>query len=228
MPLRILTMNMYNGRADAASFAAVLEETQPDLVATQELSTGGAEVLTEWGSAHLLDPRDDTTGMGIATRFPATFERIAFPHRDPIRVRFDGAAWGFGEVEVVNTHIVNPIARPWRQSQRLRRMELAALEKVLAEPAASRILVGDFNSSPAWPLYRRLAGLATDGAVEAGTARRTWGYTPGSPRMLRIDHAFLQGASCVTTGLIRVSGADHRGLIADVEPTRERRAAHQP
>ena len=219
MPLRILTINLYNGRTSADSFAAALEKTEPDLVATQELSAPAAEILSDWGSAHLLDPRDDTTGMGIATRFDAVFERLAFPHRNPIRASFDGSRWGFGAVEVVDTHLVNPIARPLLQSKRLRQGELAALTNLLDEPAGTRVLVGDFNSSPAWPLYRRIAALATDGAVAAGTARRTWGYWPGSPPMLRIDHAFLQGAACVNTSLVPVAGGDHRGLLVEIEPT---------
>lgn len=218
MPLRILTINLYNGRATADSFATALAQTQPDLVATQELTAPAADVMADWGSAHLLDPRDDTTGMGVAARFPAEFERLDFPHRDPIRARFDGIRWGFREVEVVDSHVVNPISRPLLQSKRLRELELAALEQLLAEPVASRILVGDMNSSPAWPLYRRLAALATDGALAAGTARRTWGYWPRSPRMLRIDHAFLQGATCVRTSLVQVAGGDHRGLLVEVEP----------
>ncbi len=222
MPLRILTMNVYNGRADAASFAAALRKHSPDLVAVQELSASVADVLSDWGSSHLLDPRDDTTGMGMAARFHASFDRLSFPYRDPIRVRLDGDAWGLGDVEIINTHVVNPISPPMRQTRLLRQQELAALEELLAddrEPTA-RILVGDFNSSPAWPLYRRLTKLATDGAVAAGTAKRTWGYFPGSPRMLRIDHVFLQGATCSNTQLVKIPGADHRGVLIDVIPVR--------
>jgi endonuclease/exonuclease/phosphatase (EEP) superfamily protein YafD len=142
-----------------------------------------------------------------------------------VRARFDGRQWGLGEIEVVNTHVVNPIAPPLRESRRLRQRELASLEALLHEPAETRVLVGDFNSSPVWPLYRRLAAAATDGAVAAGTARRTWGYWPKSPPMLRIDHVFVQGAKCVRTDVVKVSGADHRGLLMEIEPLRD---DHQP
>ena len=229
MPLRVLTINLYTGQASDASFAAALRTHAPDVVAVQELSAGAAHVLRDWGTAHLLDPRDDTTGMGLAARFPIQFERLEFPFRRPIRARFDGSQWQLGPVELVNAHLVNPIARPLGQSRRLRTQELEALEHLLeSKRDGARILVGDLNSSPRWPLYRRIAQLASDGAVEAGTARRTWSYFPRTPPLLRIDHVFLQGASCLATQLVRIQGADHRGLLVDIEATRPLRASHQP
>ena len=230
MPLRTLTANLYNGRADAAALADALRTYSPDFVAVQELSDNAAEVLDDWGTSHLLDPRDDTTGMGAAARFDVEFSRLGFPFRSPIRALFDGQDWGFGSVELISAHVVNPIARPLLDSKRTRSRELAALESILAERGAAetRIVVGDFNSSPAWPLYRRLSQLATDGAVAAGTARRTWGYFPKGPRLLRIDHVFLQGAVCRATELVTIPGADHRALLADIEPSQDLRADHQP
>lgn len=171
MTLRIYTQNLYNGRADAASFAAALQEHRPHVVAVQELSSNCAEVLRDWGTSCLLDPKDDTTGMGLAVRGGAELSRIEFPCRDPVRAILQDDPWA--GVEVVNAHLVNPISRPMRLSLRLRTQELAELETMLRAQSAARVLVGDFNSSPAWPLYRRLRTLATDAAVAAGTAQRT-------------------------------------------------------
>ncbi len=220
MPIRILTMNVYNGGPDTAAFASALEIAEPDVVAVQELTEPIAEVLEKWSSDHLLDPRDDTTGLGLASRLPAAVERLEFPHRDPVRARIDASAEGLATVDVVNAHIVNPIARPVLESRRLRRQELAALIDLFGGSDDPIVLVGDLNSSPAWPLYRKLAEVATDGAVEAGTARRTWGYYPNSPAMLRIDHVFTRGVRCLSTRLVRLPGADHRGVVADIDPLR--------
>jgi endonuclease/exonuclease/phosphatase (EEP) superfamily protein YafD len=221
MSLRILTMNLYNGAVDPVGLAAVLEQSAPDIAAVQELTDSSARVLRDWASHCLLDPQDDITGMGIAARVPFEACRPEFPHRDPIIGSFDARPWGLGTVELINAHLTNPIALPIGASRRLRQGEADALEKLLSNRHAStaRVLVGDLNSSPAWPLYRRLASLATDGAVQAGTAKRTWSYYPWSPRMLRIDHVFLQGAvRCVATRLVKIRGADHRGLLIDLEP----------
>lgn len=217
MALRILTQNLYNGRGVAGSFAEILRSYEPDVVAVQELSAACAEVLADWGSSHLLDPRDDTTGMGIAARGEAEFERLEFPHRHPVRAVLRGNGWGGAAGwEVINAHLVNPVERPLRHSRRRRAAELAALEAILQQ-RRRRVLVGDLNSSPAWPLYRRLSALATDAARAAGTAKRTWGPTPESPRALRIDHAFVQEIRPVRTQLVNLLGADHRGLVVDLE-----------
>ncbi len=223
MSLRILTINLFNGRAECDSLASALREHSPDVVAVQELSANATSVLADWGTNHLLDPRDDITGMGIATSRSAQFSRPDFPNRNPILAHIEGAELGFPDgIDVINAHLVNPIARPLRTSRQLRRRELAALEQLLTGGGTlgTKVLVGDLNSSPAWPLYRRLSGLATDAAVEAGTAKRSWGPTTRSPRMLRIDHAFTQGARCVSTRLVHVEGSDHRGLLVDLEPSR--------
>lgn len=219
MKLRVLTINLYNGRADPDSLAAALDRHKPDVVAAQELSANAAEILEAWSISSYMDPRDDLTGMGIAARQAATFERLSFPNRQPVVAKLDRAAWDLPtDVEVVNAHLVNPIARPLPQSRRLRTAELTALHDLLANRAEStgRILVGDLNSSPAWPLYRQLAKLATDAAVAAGTARRTWGPRPASPRLLRIDHAFVQGLVPTQTTLVPIKGSDHTGLLVDV------------
>ena len=221
MRLRILTQNLYNGRADVRSFASALHTYEPDVVAVQELAPDAAEILAEWGESTLLDPRDDTTGMGVAVRGLAAFERLDFPFRSPVAVLLPADSWNLGtDLQVVNTHLVNPISRPILQSRELRRRELLALRALVTGDSATpaQILVGDFNSSPAWPLYRPLSAVLIDGAVAAGTAQRTWGPWPSSPRLLRIDHAFTRGPINVTaTRTVRIAGADHRGLLVDIE-----------
>jgi len=221
VPLRIFTANLYNGRAQPNGLAAVLRAVRPDVVAVQELSENAAAVLSDWGVSRLLDPDDNTTGMGLALNTDATFDRLEFPHRNPVRARFDGAPWGFECVEIVGTHLVNPISWPWSDSRRLRVAEATALEQLAVEPTPTRVIVGDFNSSPAWALYRRMRRFAVDAAVAADTARATWGYFPRSPAMLRIDHAFIQGARSLGTRPVRIPGSDHRALVVDLVPAED-------
>lgn len=196
MRIRILTTSLYNGRANPASLETALAAYSPHVVCAQELAPNAAEALQAWGTTALLDPRLDLTGMGIAVRGPAELRRLDFPNRRPVAALLRAVDWDTGgDIEIVNAHLVNPIARPIRRSNRLRKAELAALEHILGNgrrPEA-RVLVGDLNSSPAWPLYRRLNRMAIDAAAAAGTTRRCWGPWPGSPRLLRIDHAFVQG-----------------------------------
>lgn len=224
MPLRILTQNLYNGGADPADLARVLDRFQPDLVAVQELSANAAPVLESWAVTALLDPRDDTTGMGVAVRAAAGLSRLDFPVRRPILARLSGDAWELAcDVDVINAHVMNPLVRPLGLTRRIRSQELLGLREALsAESGAdARVVVGDLNSSPAWPLYRSLSRIATDAAKQARTAKRTWGPQPGSPRMLRIDHAFLRGPlRAIRTQLVDLAGTDHSGLLVDIDCVR--------
>ena len=165
-----------------------------------------------------MEPDDCKTGMGLAVNAEADYDRPEFPHRDPVRARFDGTKWGFRAIEIVGAHLVNPVSRPWKLSRVLRAAETRALERIFTEPADARVVVGDFNSSPIWPLYRRVAACATDAAAAAGTARPTWGYFPWSPALLRIDHAFVQRAVPISTKPVRIAGSDHRALVIDLAP----------
>jgi endonuclease/exonuclease/phosphatase (EEP) superfamily protein YafD len=79
------------------------------------------------------------------------------------------------------------------------------------------VIIGDMNSSPAWPEYRLLSKLGIDAARATGSARRTWAPFVRGPRLLRIDHAFVSGVTPVTTGVVPVRGTDHAALIVDLE-----------
>jgi endonuclease/exonuclease/phosphatase (EEP) superfamily protein YafD len=83
-------------------------------------------------------------------------------------------------------------------------------------PDHPRVVVGDMNATPAWPLYRSLKRLGVDAARAAGSPRRTWSPQWWQPALLRIDHAFVHRADVLAIGRARVRGTDHRALIVDV------------
>ena len=58
MPLRILTQNLYNGRADPESLIRALDEYRPDIVAVQELAPNASRLLEAWGDNGLLNARN--------------------------------------------------------------------------------------------------------------------------------------------------------------------------
>jgi hypothetical protein len=85
----------------------------------------------------------------------------------------------------------------------------------------ARLLVGDFNATPYWPWYRRMASQFTDAAVtvadKAGTSPKpTWGPWPGAPKLLRIDHGFLRGLEVQEFEVFEIEGSDHSALVMDI------------
>jgi len=86
---------------------------------------------------------------------------------------------------------------------------------------AQRVLVGDFNATPVWPVYRRIASVLSDAALMVARRRgerprNTWGPWAGSPRLLRIDHAMVEGVGVEDLQVVHVPGSDHSAVVVDV------------
>ncbi len=222
--LRLVTANLANGRAGAAAFARLVEALAPDVVAVQELGHAQADALARLLPFGVLEPVVNHTGMGIALRYPGPVTRLPLPRHDAYVAEL--APPGFppdaGPVEVINTHIVAPHLMPAWRALAARRGQLRALEAYLdAAPPRLRALVGDLNSTPMWPVYRRLAARFSDAAVEAARGngsrpRRTWGPGPGTPRLLRIDHVLVAGLVALEARVVEIEGSDHSALVVDL------------
>ena len=218
--LRVLTANLYGERLDLKRFRELLKDLDPDVVLVQELSFRAANVLTESLPHGMLVPAPGYEGRGLALRAPGHMQILPMAYRDGLIARLGPPAWP-ASVEIVNVHMANPIVWPPWASLRLRSQQLEALITHVAAPAV-RVVAGDFNASPAWPVYRRVASRLDDAAKlfakQQGTSpARTWGPTPGAPRMLRIDHVFVERLQPLDIRTVAVPGSDHSGLMVDVQ-----------
>ncbi len=85
-----------------------------------------------------------------------------------------------------------------------------------------RIVVGDFNATPLWPLDWRMSSQFTDAAIAVARKsgcrpQRTWGPWSGAPRLLRIDHGFVtKGMRVDEFQAVPVRGSDHSAIVMDV------------
>jgi len=221
--LRILSANLWHGRADAAAFAALVRELDVSVLAVQELGPRQADALAHLLPHGKLEPTPDGDGLGIALRNPAEVRRLALPQRDALVARLSPGSWPGLEqsLEVVNAHLANPvIGMPavWGY----RRGQVAGLAAYLAhaEPCP-RVLVGDLNSTPGWPAYRRLAAQLDDAALltaarRGRTPEPTWGPYPGAPRLLRIDHVLVDAFDVLDFRVVALPGSDHSAVFAEL------------
>jgi endonuclease/exonuclease/phosphatase (EEP) superfamily protein YafD len=190
-----------------------------DVVAVQELATTQAEALASafpFGTLEVQPHR-----MGIALKQPGCVRRIDLAGR--CAYASDVAADGSGaRITVVNAHIIAPhVGPPWTVAA-LRRRQTRELDAYLRSTPRPLVLVGDLNSTPLWPAYRRLASTLTDAALEAARREgrrpgRTWGLRYG-PRLLRIDHALVTGVTVDDVQVLPIAGSDHHALVVDVRP----------
>jgi endonuclease/exonuclease/phosphatase (EEP) superfamily protein YafD len=215
--IRIISANLASGGADAWLFARLVHALDADVVAVQELATVQAEALATVLPFGRLEVRPYRMGIGL--RQPGCVQRIALAGRDAYVGKVTANAAG-EIITVVNVHIIAPHrGSPWKIAA-LRHRQICGLETYLRSAPHPLVLVGDLNSTPLWPAYRRLSTTLTDAAVE--TARlerrrpcRTWGLRYG-PRLFRIDHALVAGVIVEKVQVAPIAGSNHYAVVVDV------------
>ncbi len=214
-----------NGRADPEAFADLVRSSGADVVVAQELAPEQAHALASALPHGRFEPARDFTGMGIALRHPAEFDRVPLAYRDARIARLDPAHWPAltGGLEIVNVHMASP-SFGWQAWARFshRREQCRGLVEYLDEtPGRTRAVLGDFNATPAWPLYRVVAERVEDLALSHARSRsakpaRTWARWVGGPPLLRIDHCFGSGLRVDDFRVVAIRGSDHSGLVVDL------------
>lgn len=213
-----MTANLLVDGAAPAALSTVIEEYRPDVVAVQELGPRSAATIGALMAHGHLDPRSDGFGLGIAARRPVRVQRLDLVERPGWMATLEPGTWGIPRpFTVVDAHLTNPVDFPWHLARKRRRAQVSGITEAVGQLGHPYAIVGDMNTTPAWPEYRQLAALGVDAARATGTARRTWNHVLWGPRLLRIDHGFVSGATPVTTRTVVIDGSDHRALIIDVE-----------
>lgn len=226
--IRILSANLWNGGADPEAFADLVVALAVDAVCVQELTPSQADALARVMPHGELQPNDHYTGMGIALRKPAKLHRVPLECRDVRVATLDPSDWTglTSPLELANLHMAAPHTLRPRVGLAMRVKQMRQLVPWLTRERAPahRVMVGDFNATPAWPVYRGIAAHLRDAAVEVARRRgerprKTWGPWSGSPRLLRIDHAMLEGVEAEDLQVVHVPGSDHSAVVVDVTPT---------
>jgi endonuclease/exonuclease/phosphatase (EEP) superfamily protein YafD len=221
---RIVSANLWNGAAEPNAFAELVAGLQADAVALQEMTPAQADAVARVMPYGQLDPAHDFSGMGIALREPAPVRRIGLPFRDArvAHVDWERPSGARIELEILNVHMQAPHSPPTWTAMRVRRGQMLGVVRHLrASPHRRRVLVGDLNATPLWPVYRRLAAGLTDAAVAAArrhqrSVQPTWGPWPGAPRLLRIDHALVHGVAVTDFQVLPIAGGDHSAIVVDI------------
>lgn len=218
-PLRVLSVNLLLGRADAAAVMALVRQLRPDVLNTQELTPGAVAELDAAGLRDLMPHRVlqaewNAGGSGLFSRFPAEpLEGLLPPlegHNMPAaRLGLPGGS----PIEFVDVHPVPPIGRKAELWQR-------ALE-ALPGPGRDtvRILAGDFNASlDHAPMRRLLARGYQDAADQVGAGLiPTWPANKRIPPIITIDHVLVDRRVGVRAVSVHdVPGTDHRAVFADL------------
>jgi endonuclease/exonuclease/phosphatase (EEP) superfamily protein YafD len=218
--LVVMTANIRFGGADAGSVVQAARDRRADVLMIEELTSAAAGRLNSAGITRefpyrLALPRDNAAGTGLWSRFPlhdahavpgltyaaATAGITVGPHATP--------------VQLVALHVAGPYPNTTDWDR-----DMARLPGILRRIApAGRVLVGgDFNATPDVAQFRRLLidGYG-DAADEAGSGlTATFPANAWYPPLIAIDHVLTREAVATATRTVRVTGSDHRALVAVV------------
>jgi endonuclease/exonuclease/phosphatase (EEP) superfamily protein YafD len=216
--LRVLTVNLFGGQADAGAVVALARRTGADVLFLQELTAGAVTRLKQAGLGDLM-PREVTEfrgglrGSGIYSRFPLG----EGPPLAPARVARPAAVLELPGGEAVELACVHPRPPrpPWPQGVARWREQLAVLPPPGDLP---KVLAGDFNATVDHAVFRSVLRLGyADAALQAGNALApTWGPA-GKLALITIDHVLVDQRCAVRASSVHaVPGSDHRAVYAEV------------
>ena len=239
--MRIMTYNVHgcvgvDRKLDVGRVAAVIAQCKPDIVALQELDVCRAR-SGNVDQAHAIASRlgmtfhfnsamniaEERYGDAILTSLPMRLVRSGGLPQPRIRgLEPRGAVWvaveaGGVELQVINTHLgLVPLEQRGQMGCLLGGDWIGNPD--CRKPA---ILVGDFNATTRYAVYRSATRRLRDAQRQLGE-RRAIPTFPSRFPVLRIDHMFISEGVRVRdvhapAGPLAQSASDHLPLVADIE-----------
>lgn len=215
-PLKVLSLNVYEGQADVDSLAALIRTEAPDVVSVPESATRFAGELDP-----LIAPLGYRTIPSVSTGHPdvagvtlAISERMGEVRTRTGRGRpfpfVEATGGGLGDLRFVAYHSVAPTrgeVDKWRS-------DLDLLRQWCQGPTPA-VLAGDFNATLDHSVLREATAGCGDAAEQTGMGLvGTW--PNWAPRWLgpQIDHVFgTDGIAADSFDVRDVPGTDHRAIV---------------
>jgi endonuclease/exonuclease/phosphatase (EEP) superfamily protein YafD len=221
--LRILTLNVQRGSADAAALVRELDLHRVDALAVQELTPEMVCRLVDAGVADRLrfchlDPRSGAKGTGLWARWPLT----ALPPVPGLKAAAPRACIDLGDEPGVILTVVHPIA-PLNGHAQQWQQELALIRATLTGISRPQVVAGDFNASRDHRPFRDLLAVGFLDCADVARKRLWPGFTWPVGRVIlpimRLDHVLVSdsGITVSESRIVRVGGTDHRGVLAAIE-----------
>ena len=238
--IRVLTYNVHgcigvDGRHEPARIADVIARERPDVAVLQELDCGRRR------TGYLDQPAFLAGRTGMTALFAEAWPGygIALLSRVPLRLVCRGplptvrgvapfverrmAVWGEVDVGDARLSLFGTHLGLLPHERRRQIDALLGAAWLGTQPANEpRVLLGDLNTRPSSPLFRRLVapGLLRDACAEAPARPRA--TFPSLRPLVRLDHVLLGGAARVTRAFVPTDAlvrraSDHLPLVVDLE-----------
>ena len=216
LSFRAMLMNVNCRLGDPSAVRAAIADARPDFLVLEEISDRWLADLAPALEAYpfrKVQARHDNFGIGLFSRHPFDSARIEPFGIVDVPSVFAELALAGRRLTLVATHPLPP-GDALLAAERNRQLEWIA-RKIAAVPGPV-LLLGDLNTSPWSPAYRRLiaaSGLAN--AAQGRSIRPTWpSFLP--PLWIPLDHALHSDKIAVRSLAIGPDvGSDHLPLVVD-------------
>ncbi len=214
--LTVLELNVYEGGADVATVAAIIDRAHPDLVVLPEAGERFRRALAarvpsyrSWTNVGPAAP--DVRGIVVLASPRAgavTAERVDGDTRYPWAELTGGI---LGPTRLAAVHLVSVVPEwisYWPG-------ELAMLQRWCGPDAGSTMIVGDFNATADHSGFRSGTAGCTDAATARGESlTATWPTDLPRAAGAQIDHVLTRdGPAARSVEVVDVPRSDHRGLL---------------
>jgi len=217
---RAMLMNVNCQRGDSSAVRAAISNANPDLLVLEEISDRWLDSLAPALEAYpfrIFQARYDNFGIGLFSRRPFDSTHIAPFGLVDIPSVFAELRLEGRPLSLVATHPMPP-GGALPASERNRHLEWMANK--IAALSGPVLLLGDLNTSPWSPVYRRflkISGLMD--SAQGRSIRPTW---PSSIPLLwlPLDHALHSDGIAIHARSVGPNiGSDHLPLIVDFSCT---------
>ncbi len=221
---KLMTCNVFKGRADAQQIVDLVRSEHVEVLALQETTDEFIDELNDAGIADVLPyaqvaSSDGVYGNGIWSASP-----LADPSDDDVDSSasfMPGATVGFNDgntpVRFISVHTTSPTDGYWQQWKR----SLDELGRLRYDTSCRFIFMGDFNATYDHTPFRNFLGTRFVDASRqaAGGFVLTW---PANidyiPTFAGIDHIVLDsGMLAGQVKSVTIDGTDHKALLATVQ-----------
>ncbi|WEV72770.1 endonuclease/exonuclease/phosphatase family protein [Bifidobacterium sp. ESL0790] len=220
---RVMTLNVYKGRADPQAIVDLVRDQRVEVLAMQETTRPFVRALEAAGIGEYLPysqvaSSDGKYGNGLWSATP--LDSPADDDVDSSASFMPGGTVSFGdgnsEVRFVSVHTTSPKPGYWNEWSKT----LDELALMRSHQNDRYVFMGDFNATTDHTAFRNFLGSRfSDAAQQSGHGPVfTWpGDIAGVPHLVGIDHVVVdKGITAGQVSAVPVAGSDHAALLATI------------
>jgi endonuclease/exonuclease/phosphatase (EEP) superfamily protein YafD len=223
---RVMTFNVYKGRADAQSIVNLVREQRVEVLALQETTDDFITRLTDAGIEHYLpyshvSSSDGRFGNGLWSATPLASPADDDVHSSASFMPAGTVNIGDSAIRFISVHTTAPVPGYWSQWKR----SLDELALMRGHTGTRYVFMGDFNATYDHTPFRDFLGDRFIDAAHQSGHGFTFSWPTNRtylPMFAGIDHVVLdQGMTAGQCTIAQVDGSDHAALLATVAVTQQ-------